>query len=128
MTAVGNSLLLQPDALAQSIATKIVVKGLFVGRQSGEFPIVRVALPNPKRRVLQQRLPVHQKRVRRGEQHSQAVQYMEAVSIDVAPVVHLAMVEPPDLGQAVEAVAPAENDQAAGDLGECQAVASVLRG
>ena len=62
-----------------------------------------------------------------GEQRPQAVQDVEAVGIDVAPVVHRPLVEPTYFGESIEAVPQTENDQAAGDVGESQAVDLVLR-
>src|ERR1039458_2327020 len=112
--AEGNPLLLQADALAQAIVAQVVVEGAFGGGQTGKFAIVGVALPNPKRRMPQQRLPIHQKRLRAREQRPQAVQDVEAVRVDVAPVVQRAAVEPAHFGETVEAVAQTENDQAAG--------------
>src|SRR5450631_572685 len=101
---IRNALLLQPDALAQTIVAQIVVERPFRGIQAPQFAIVRVALPNPERRVFQQRLPVHQKRLRVPEQRPQAVQDMEAVGIDVAPIVQRATVQPAHFREAVEAV------------------------
>ena len=78
--AIRNALLLQADALAQTIVAQIVIERPFGGVQARQFAIVGVALPNPERRVFQQRLPVHQKRLRVPEQRPQAVQDMEAVA------------------------------------------------
>src|ERR1035437_3332440 len=95
--------------------------------RSAEVRRGRVALASPERGIFEQRLPVHQKRLGGREPRPQAIQDMEAVSIDVAPVVQPAIMQPAHFGEAVEAVSQTENHQAAGNAGEGQAVDLVLR-
>jgi hypothetical protein len=83
------------------------------------FPAVpgieRCAFPDPKRLMSEQRFAVHQQRMRVREQHPQAVQNMETVGVDVAPIVQRATVQPAHFRQAVEAVAQTENHQTAAE-------------
>src|ERR1019366_8340090 len=91
--AIGNALLLQADTLAQTVVPEVVVELVFGGSQTREFGIERRAFPDPKRLMNEQRLAVHQKRLRVREQHTQPVQDVEAVGIDVAPIVQRATVQ-----------------------------------
>jgi len=106
---------------------EVVVEFVFGGSQAREFGIEGCAFPDPKLLMSEQRVAVHQQRLHVREQHPQTVQDVEAVGIDVAPVVQRALVQPAHFGQAVEAVAQTEYHQATGHVGKGQAVDLVLR-
>src|SRR5690606_7783435 len=92
------------------------------------FPGVTTMLRffHPQAAVRLQRLPVHEQRLDVGQAGPEPVKNAETVSIDVAPIPNVGVVQPRHVGQLVYRVAETENDDAAGQRRERQTVDAVF--
>jgi hypothetical protein len=78
---------------------EVVVEGSLGSSQSLKIPVKRAVLPNPKLKVFQESVAVHEEGSRGREDRSQPIKDTESVGIDIAPIVHSALLEPPYLRQ-----------------------------
>lgn len=115
-----DELLLQPQIAANALSAQIVIQAVLLIAQPRQVACKLMFLSPPERLGCHQRSPVHQKTLHFRKAGAQLIKDGEAVSIDVAPVVQLALLEPAVSIQHIETIAGAEQHQTAVHCGKAR--------
>jgi hypothetical protein len=80
-TIKSDALLFQPDSVTPMVLSQLIVESGFRGIQAPELAFFRLCLEAPQRSMLQQSLPIHEKRCGVAEEAAQLIENGKAMRV-----------------------------------------------